>query len=289
MLFFVKFATVALWRVLWGEAMKQKLVTGALASAISFFAVVSSSYANSLGTPTWSGVCIAVDSTPCSGPAQPPLPSSNTVTASDATAQLIGTLSPVASITGSVSTTGNGAAISEANLLYDIQVTYSGSGSPATVKLGYIANGSISSTQDAQAFLYLSVESSNTYVHSANGSIQPDSFGLQSGFNASSFQITNTLDVSVGAIIAVYMNMQVDANAGITQGNTAAAAQASIDPYFFIDLPDPSGYSILVTDGVGNATSATPVPPTLPLFASGLGGLGLLGWRRKRKAAALAA
>ena len=34
---------------------------------------------------------------------------------------------------------------------------------------------------------------------------------------------------------------------------------------------------------------ATPLPAALPLFASGLGGLGLLGWRRKRKAAARAA
>jgi hypothetical protein len=33
----------------------------------------------------------------------------------------------------------------------------------------------------------------------------------------------------------------------------------------------------------------TPLPAALPLFASGLGALGLLGWRRKRKAAALAA
>ena len=31
-----------------------------------------------------------------------------------------------------------------------------------------------------------------------------------------------------------------------------------------------------------------PLPAALPLFASGLGGLGLLGWRRKRKKAALA-
>jgi hypothetical protein len=30
----------------------------------------------------------------------------------------------------------------------------------------------------------------------------------------------------------------------------------------------------------------TPVPAALPLFATGLGGLGLLGWRRKRKAQA---
>ena len=29
-------------------------------------------------------------------------------------------------------------------------------------------------------------------------------------------------------------------------------------------------------------TSATPLPAALPLFATGIGGLGLLGWRRKR-------
>jgi hypothetical protein len=33
----------------------------------------------------------------------------------------------------------------------------------------------------------------------------------------------------------------------------------------------------------------TPLPAALPLFATGLGALGLLGWRRKKKAAALAA
>ena len=32
--------------------------------------------------------------------------------------------------------------------------------------------------------------------------------------------------------------------------------------------------------------SAVPLPATLPLFATGLGALGLLGWRRKKKAAA---
>ena len=37
------------------------------------------------------------------------------------------------------------------------------------------------------------------------------------------------------------------------------------------------------------ASSETPLPAALPLFATGLGALGLLGWRRKRKAAALAA
>jgi len=35
---------------------------------------------------------------------------------------------------------------------------------------------------------------------------------------------------------------------------------------------------------VGETVGATPIPAALPLFATGLGGLGLLGWRRKRKA-----
>jgi hypothetical protein len=34
--------------------------------------------------------------------------------------------------------------------------------------------------------------------------------------------------------------------------------------------------------------TTTPLPAALPLFASGLGGLVLLGWRRKRKAQAAA-
>jgi hypothetical protein len=40
---------------------------------------------------------------------------------------------------------------------------------------------------------------------------------------------------------------------------------------------------------LGPGTSATPLPATLPLFATGLGALGLLGWHRKRKKAGLAA
>jgi hypothetical protein len=52
------------------------------------------------------------------------------------------------------------------------------------------------------------------------------------------------------------------------------------------------------TDTVGVPTAPTfnfsfplegnpvPLPATLPLFATGIGGLGLLGWRRKRKAQA---
>jgi hypothetical protein len=38
---------------------------------------------------------------------------------------------------------------------------------------------------------------------------------------------------------------------------------------------------------VTGINTATPLPAALPLFAGGLGALGLLGWRRKRKAASV--
>ncbi len=61
-------------------------------------------------------------------------------------------------------------------------------------------------------------------------------------------------------------------------------------PYFYVA----GGYIVAVPEGshdpsFGSFLVATPLPAALPLFATGLGALGLLGWRRKRKAAALAA
>ena len=52
------------------------------------------------------------------------------------------------------------------------------------------------------------------------------------------------------------------------------------------------GYNVpgntLLTDVSVTQDVATPLPAALPLFATGIGGLGLLGWRRKRKARAVA-
>jgi len=57
-----------------------------------------------------------------------------------------------------------------------------------------------------------------------------------------------------------------------------------------------SGHYILAASTQGastfvnsfTVTEVVPLPAALPLFAGGLGALGLLGWRRKRKAAAAA-
>jgi hypothetical protein len=67
----------------------------------------------------------------------------------------------------------------------------------------------------------------------------------------------------------------VDATSAVisgTFGNSQASSSAGVN---------------LCLGGDG-CVAATPLPAALPLFATGLGALGLLGWRRKRKAAALA-
>jgi hypothetical protein len=50
-----------------------------------------------------------------------------------------------------------------------------------------------------------------------------------------------------------------------------------------------NGFQELVVSAFNfSSSSETPLPAVLPLFTSGLGALGLLAWRRKQKAAALA-
>jgi hypothetical protein len=62
--------------------------------------------------------------------------------------------------------------------------------------------------------------------------------------------------------------------------------------YFLLNATQAAGTGGIVSWS-GTETSfnplATPLPAAFPLFATGLGAFGLLGWRRKRKAAAIAA
>ena len=52
------------------------------------------------------------------------------------------------------------------------------------------------------------------------------------------------------------------------------------------DLPFTTGTIAGVSVAFTPPVSSVPLPATLPLFATGLGALGLLGWRRKKKTAA---
>lgn len=72
-----------------------------------------------------------------------------------------------------------------------------------------------------------------------------------------------------------------------------ATADPKIDDVLYITLYNAQDWAItpkisfdVLQIPVGGQQSTTPIPAALPLFASGLGALGLLGWRRKRKASA---
>jgi hypothetical protein len=87
---------------------------------------------------------------------------------------------------------------------------------------------------------------------------------------------TDTLAQFIATLLAETSNSNLLFAADVQDGSTAGTPTGVI------------GFAFNnITNGGNQGT--TPLPAALPLFASGLGGLGLLGWRRKRKAAALAA
>ena len=83
-------------------------------------------------------------------------------------------------------------------------------------------------------------------------------------------------------------NANID-NAGFYDPSALGGTETfsgSIDPTFLIapGVANADAYSIIFSDGIGNdaSVSAAPSPAALPLFATGLGMMGLLGWRRNR-------
>ena len=75
-------------------------------------------------------------------------------------------------------------------------------------------------------------------------------------------------------------------------GNTVGNLYSDLSGNTYFSLQDPSslynpGDLGLLT--IRSEAAATPLPAALPLFATGLGAMGLLGWRRKRKNAAVIA
>jgi hypothetical protein len=72
---------------------------------------------------------------------------------------------------------------------------------------------------------------------------------------------------------AVYTATLLDAGGAITIRLSDTVQQGDFDKVRLSGVPGEAG------------PGATPLPAALPLFATGLGALGLVGWRRKRKSA----
>ena len=76
------------------------------------------------------------------------------------------------------------------------------------------------------------------------------------------------------------------AGSAIDIGALLSGGLADVEIIFALTASSSSKFQFDYAFGTVPGQSATPLPATLPLFATGLGALGLLGWRRRRKQAA---
>jgi hypothetical protein len=105
---------------------------------------------------------------------------------------------------------------------------------------------------------------------------------LRDGFNGSTY--TNFVGGQAFLTPGV-----AEAYTGLTGAFEVIYAEVNALPaYLIVTLPTCDPSFPLLPGACLEGRSYVPLPATLPLFAAGLGALGLLGWRRKRKAAAIA-
>jgi hypothetical protein len=126
----------------------------------------------------------------------------------------------------------------------------------------------------------------------ASPAAPPDAFSSNLPPSYGSFVfITSATGVLIGNSCSGF---SCSVNAGTDRAFFAFTVDSSgLNPVFSsADLSSVTDTTKLFTATSGTVTvaaAATPLPAALPLFATGLGALGLLGWRRKKKAVALAA
>ncbi|HXW64800.1 MAG TPA: VPLPA-CTERM sorting domain-containing protein [Burkholderiaceae bacterium] len=135
------------------------------------------------------------------------------------------------------------------------------------------------STIDDEVQMNFNTITSDSYVE-GTGVITTNNppTAMAGSFSENGTELTVTVD-DVYEIIINALTPQA-----CSAGNGSASCAASVDPT--ITAPGlPNGLTLEFSPNL----AATPLPAALPLFASGLGALGLFGWRRKRNSAAVAA
>jgi len=129
------------------------------------------------------------------------------------------------------------------------------------------------------------------YLGGAGGSLTAsdydDSYGEPAPFLVGNFKVTFSATISGG----IYDTNPVFSIFSPTTNHTGGfVGWEGLDPNGLNETSyDAHSGTVDGTLALIEIGTATPLPAALPLFATGLGALGLLGWRRKRKGAAVAA
>jgi len=150
---------------------------------------------------------------------------------------------------------------SEASIV-DVSGTYGGFGSTGTFSGQLTVTGGLYTGGDV------------TTMPTAGTNFGEFKFAINIPLLASFIDLAN-LSIHPTAILALSLPTPVNLPGAITGGIFSGDGDTSVP-----------GDTELANLTSGTATP-TPLPATIPLFATGVGGLGLLGWRRKRKAQAV--
>jgi len=131
---------------------------------------------------------------------------------------------------------------------------------------------------------YVTVSPTGGHTQNAyGGSTSPvgNSSSWSTGISAA---LTDTREwmAQTNTVYTVTLEVSTNPNLDGFYGAGTISGTATVDPTFQLasDVSNPSAYSIVLSDGVGN-TSPVPLPATYWLLLSGLGGLGVMGWRRR--------
>jgi hypothetical protein len=175
--------------------------------------------------------------------------------------------------------------------------------------LGEFVNGLLSNISASGGQMPTGVTTAGDWVYLGSGTTVPGTVsGLASGalisaqinsgdaalagaFNSWAFTTALTLAAAGDNVLAPgnYWIAVVygDPNTSVYSTSTVATeANVALNGGAFCTQSDACSSSTTVSFGPNFETGSTPLPAALPLFASGLGAMGLFGWRRKRKNAA---
>jgi hypothetical protein len=164
------------------------------------------------------------------------------------------------SISSSTSTRPGASASAESDLVYYFAVM----GAPGNVSVNIQASGHLSWLGEGRGI-------ANLFIQPAAGGVYFVNETLNSMYGQSLFSLNQAYNLTTGTVYAVTMQT-------LAGSNDEGTASAAVDPQFFV----PTGYSIVTSPGIGNGVAVAPIPAALPLFASALGVLGVLGRRRKK-------